>query len=174
MSLIVVAFPKVSAEDAMWIREYRRNHDPRFFTIVEPHFTLVFPIDGIPQDVFVHEVEQLSKGFKGCNFTIRVATVIQDKIEGYYHEFLIPDEGFSNMVKMHDALYAGIFMPHLRFDIDYTPHIGIGNADALEECKDRVDALNADNIHIAGTIDSIDIIEYTGGPVQPISTIALQ
>jgi len=40
--------------------------------------------------------------------------------------FWIPEEGKEEAIGLHDELYTGILSEHLREDLPYTPHIGLG------------------------------------------------
>ena len=173
MAFLVVTYPKLEQSDFDWIQEYRQQNDPRYFAIVPPHFTIVFAVSDISKEDFIAEVKKQSAGLRKFDFEIKVATINRDDSGEYYHEFLVPDAGYSNIVKIHDKLYAGELAGHLRYDIDFIPHIGIGNADAVEASKKRVDDLNARDVAIKGSVDTLDIIEYSGGPVQTIEKIQL-
>ena len=173
MSYLVVVYPKLEQSDFDWIQEYRKKNDSRYFSIVDPHFTIVFAVSDVSKEDFVTEIKKQAEGLKKFNFEIKVATINQDDSGEYFHEFLVPDSGYSNIVKLHDKLYSGTLAQYLRFDIDFIPHIGIGNADTAQESKNRIDALNAKNLDIKGMIDTLDIIEFTGGPVQTIEKIKL-
>jgi len=59
------------------------------------------------------------------------------------------------------------------FDIDFIPHVGIGNADDVQESKKRVDSLNAKSVSIIGKVDTLDILEYKDGKVSTIDQIKL-
>ena len=102
-----------------------------------------------------------------------MATINQNDDGKYYHEFLVPDAGYSNIVKLHDRLYSGLFAPHLRFDIDFIPHIGIGNSDDAKISRQRIDELNAKGVSISGRVDSVDVIEYADDKVMTVEKIAL-
>lgn len=173
MAYLVIAYPKLSPGDLGAIQQYRSQHDHRLFTIVEPHFTVVFAVSGISVDVFTEEVKRLAAGTKPFHLTIRVATINKDVSGAYYHDFLVPDTGFSEFVKLHDRLYSGRLSDYLRLDIDYIPHIGIGNSEDASSAKQRVDQLNAQGISIDGFIDTLDIIEYVNGHVRTIERVAL-
>jgi len=173
MSYLVVVYPKLEQSDFDWIQEYRKKNDSRYFSIVDPHFTIVFAVSDVSKEDFVTEIKKQAEGLKKFDFEIKVATINQDDSGDYYHEFLVPDKGYSDIVKLHDKLYSGTLAKHLRFDIDFIPHIGIGNADTVQESKNRIDALNAKNFGIKGTVDALDIIEFNGGPVQTIEKIEL-
>ena len=170
---LVIAYPVLSQADQDWIQAYRRENDARYFSVVDPHFTLVFPLADMPRDTFVAEARRQARGLRRFAFALRAATISRDDSGSYFHEFLVPDEGNSDLIRAHDRLYAGGFAPHLRFDLDFIPHIGIGNADTAKESKARIDALNRKGIDIRGSVEVLDVIAYDGTSIQPIERIDL-
>lgn len=173
MALLVVAYPKFKPEDFEFIQEYRKQNDKLYYEVVDPHITLVFSINDIPEDKFIAEVEKQARAFGAFEAVFRVATINQDDGRKFFHEFLVPDQGYSNIVKLHDKLYAGLFRKHWRYDIDYIPHIGIGNSDNVEESKARIDRLNQDGIEVACTLNTLDVIRYENDKVETIRTFEL-
>ena len=173
MAYLVVAYPKLNKNDYDWIQQYRSKNDPRYFTVVEPHITLLFAIGDVEEETFTSEVKNQLADVKPFDFTIRVATINQNDDGKYYHEFLVPDEGYSNVVKIHDKLYSEMFRDYLRLDIDFIPHIGIGNSDDAQTSKMRIDELNKREISITGKVDCIDIIEFKDGVVTTVEKINL-
>lgn len=172
MSYLVVAYPELQQSDFSWIQDYRKENDKQF-TLVKPHVTLVFAVRDLDKSSFLNEAKQKINGVKPFDFDLKVATINQDNSGGYYHEFLVPDIGYSNIVKLHDQLYSGLFAPYLRFDVDFIPHIGIGNSEDAQTSKERVDKLNAQDMSIHGRINSLDVIEYAHGAVKTIEKITL-
>lgn len=168
MAYLVVAYPKLEQSYFDFIQSYRKQNDPRYFSVVDPHFTIVFPVSDIDRESFVNEVKQKIVGVKPFDFIINVATINQNDDGKYYHEFLVPDTGYSDIVKLHDKLYSDLFAPHLRFDIDFIPHIGIGNSDEAQISKQRIDELNAKGVSISGRVDRVDVIEYEDGEVTTV------
>lgn len=173
MAYLVVAYPKIQQSDFEWIQSYREKNNPRLFSVINPHFTLVFAIDDIDQESFLVEAKKQTEGVSPFDFVINVATINQDDSGDYYHEFLVPDTGYSNIIKLHDKLYSGTFTDHLRFDIDFIPHIGIGDSDDVQESKRRIDELNAKELSIAGKVDTVDVIEYEDGVIKTIEKLIL-
>lgn len=173
MAYLVVTYPKLEQSDFGFIQNYREQNDPRYFSVVEPHITLVFAINDIDKDSFICEVKDRIAGVKPIDFEIKVATINQNDDGKYYHEFLVPDTGYSDVVKLHDKLYSGIFAPHLRFDINFIPHIGIGNSDEAQTSKQRIDELNAKGVYITGRVESVDVIEFVDGKVTTVENMAL-
>lgn len=171
--LLVLAYPELSDKDRAWISEFRNRNDSLFYDIVEPHFTLVFPTFGINYDVFLSEMVEKSKNFSRFNFAVRCAMMNNDQLSDYYHVFLSPDEGHSNIVKIHDYLYSGTIRNTLRLDVDFYPHIGIGSSLDPEECKRHVDSINNQNILIEGSIRSLTVVSYGDRKLKNRDTINL-
>jgi hypothetical protein len=174
MAYLAVAYPNISHEDLAWIEAYRERHDPRYFSVVRPHFTLVFAISDIAEEIFVDEVAGQLQGIQKFDFELAVATVNRDYSGTYFHEFLVPEKGHAAIIKLHDRLYAGKFATHLRLDIDFIPHIGIGNDDIGLNSKRRVDELNRNGVSVSGTVDTVDVIEFRDGRVQTIRQFPLE
>lgn len=174
MAYLVVAYPKLNQADFDWIQSYRKHNDPRYYSLIKPHFTIIFAIHDINKTNFVNEVQSMLGGVKPFDFTLNVATINQNDDRAYYHEFLVPDKGYSNIVKLHDKLYSGLFAPYLRFDLDFIPHIGIGNSNDAMISKKRVDSINNSNISISGSINSVSVIEFANGSITTLDTYELE
>jgi hypothetical protein len=173
MAHLVVAYPKIGQEDFDWIQEYRKQNDPRYFSVIKPHFTVVFPVEEMEQNIFLAEIKKKMVDINKFDFELKVATINQDDSGKYYHEFLVPDKGCSDIVKLHDKLYSEVLSKHLRLDIDFIPHIGIGNSDDAKISKTRIDRLNQQGVYIAGVIDVLDVIEYKDNIVTTLESIPL-
>lgn len=174
MAYLVISYPELSWSDYNWIQRFRRENDPLYYSVVEPHFTLVFPVFDIEETAFVQEATKLLAGVNKIDFTLRCATINKDAFSDYYHILLVPDEGFSKIVKLHDRLYSGLFKSNLRLDIDFIPHIGIGNSLDKTVCKQWVDDWNSQDFEINGSINQIDIIEYDNNKVSTVEIIKLK
>ncbi len=90
-----------------------------------------------------------------------------------YYIFLVPDEGFSGISQLHDALYTDFMRTKLRLDIPFIPHIGI----ATHKDRDHLYALaqewNAERHEIRGVIDSLSLCSYDDSKVDDIQTFQL-
>jgi len=173
MSLLVLAFPVIDAKDIEWIQSWRKKNDKLFYEIVEPHFTIVFAVDDKTEEGFIKEIEEQSKGIRKIEFEIKKAIVHKDEFKEYYHEFLVPEKGYGEIVALHDKLYAGNLVPHLRRDIEYIPHIGIGNSKDKMKCEWDVDDINAQRLFIKGSIETLTILEYANDEAERIKEIRL-
>ena len=173
VSLLVVCYPLLSSPDYERIQAYRKEKDALYYSVVQPHFTLVFPMSIDSEEAFINEVKKRAAGIKAFKFNLRCATVNKDSFNNYYHTFLVPDEGYSNFVKLHDALYEQNFRPHLRLDIDFVPHIGIGNSTDAMQCKAMADEWNLSNFCISGSAQSLQVLRYENSRVETLYSFDL-
>jgi 2'-5' RNA ligase len=173
MSLLVLAFPIINTKDLDWIQSWRKKND-ELFGIVEPHFTIVFAVDDEPEEEFIKEIEFQTKGVGKIEFKIKRAIVHKDEFRELYQEFLVPAKGYEEIVELHDKLYRGRLLPHWRRDIEYIPHITIGNLKDKSKCEQAVDELNSKEFFIPGRIEDLTIVRYSNNVVQKIKVMHLQ
>jgi 2'-5' RNA ligase len=173
VALCVVNYPTISVEDYDWIQSIRREHDPLFFEVVEPHFTIVFPTDQIEESALVEHVSKIAAKVAPFEVVLRCATLGDPSFMEHAHAFLIPDEGFSRVVKLHDALYTGPLRSELRLDLPFVPHIGVANTPGVEDCKVLVDRINSNRFEIHGHVEKLSVIGYDGATTWTIQEYAL-
>ncbi len=173
MAYGVCAYPRLKRKDFKLIQDYRKENDKLYYSIVQPHFSFVFPVTRIKSKQFVSEILNKSKGFKYIDFEIRCAVINKDAFIDYYHLFLIPDKGYSDIVKLHDKLYSGILFNELRLDIDFIPHIGIANSKDKYKVKKWFDNWNKIDLSIKGTIDKLTVVDYTNSILTNMNEIKL-
>lgn len=173
MSLLTLAFPVLASNDLDRIQSWRKKNDQQFYKIVDPHFTIVFAVDGKPEEEFIKEIEERSKDIRKIEFEINRAIAHKDEFSELYHEFLIPGKGYTEIVSLHDKLYNGSLLPHLRADIEYIPHIGIGKSQDKVKCERDVEELNVNGLSISGSIESLTVVNYSNGVVNRIKEIIL-
>lgn len=172
MAYLVIAYPELSSHHYKQIQNYRKQNDD-LFTIIEPHFTFVFPVHNIAEAEFIKEIKAKSQAFKKIDFAIRCATVHKDSFSDNFYTFLVPDEGYSRMAKFHDDLYSGDLKENLRLDIAFIPHIRIGNSTDRYLCKQMVDDWNHTDFLIPGTIFKLTIIKFENYLVTKIEEVGL-
>lgn len=173
MAYLVLAYPTLHKSDYDLIQSHRKDHD-RQYSVVDPHFTVVFSTENVASEKFISEIKNKSKDIRKINFTIRRATINKDAFSDYYYIFLVPDEGSSDILKLHDKLYSEILASNLRLDLDFIPHITIGNSKDKFDCKRIVDEWNSRNFCIKGGIDKLTIVEHIKNTVVNLETIALK
>lgn len=86
---------------------------------------------------------------------------------------MVPDEGNSEIVKLHDKLYTGILNDELRLDIPFIPHIGFGGSVNPNESKSIADELNKSNFNVYGNIDKLAVVSYNYPKVETLEEIKL-
>ncbi len=173
MALAVPAYPEMARSDYERIQEFRKEHD-LYYQVIEPHFTLAFPL-WIPMEsqIFVEEIEKQTQGFPPFDFCLRCATLNKDAFNDLYHVFLVPDEGYSKVVKLYDRLCSGWLFQFRLLDIDYIPHIGIGNSTDAGQCLEMIHRWNQTEFAIPGRVTALDVVIYENQTVRTIQRIAL-
>lgn len=114
-----------------------------------------------------------SKDIKKFEFEIKSAVINKDSFSDYWHIFLTPDKGNSDIIKLHDKLYLGKIINTLLLEIQFVSHIGIGNSKDKWVCKKLVDEINELNIMIRGRVESLDVVNYENDKVKKIRKINL-
>lgn len=173
MALCVVNYPTLSSGDYEWIQNIRREHNQLFFDVVEPHFTLVFPTDKIEKSTLIAHVAEISAQISPFEVVLRCAILGDPSFMDHSHAFLIPDEGLSHIVRLHDALYTGPLQSELRLDLPFIPHVSVACTPRTDECKAIVDCLNSEGFAIHARVEKVDIIGYDGKRTWNIEECAL-
>ena len=171
--LYTLAYPGVSAADRAFLERFRGEHDLRYRDVVAPHFTLAFGCDAVVEDEYRSHVAAVARRTPGIRFACRYAMLGGDHADDTAYVFLVPDEGFAALSRLHDALYAGPLAPHLRLDIPYVPHVTIGTLADRRRAKQLCDALNEAGVRIEGRIDAICVGALADGKIRDLATYPL-
>jgi len=173
MAFLVIAYPQLIKSDFQKIQTFRQKHDLSF-RIVNPHFTLVFPVSDWKAEPFIEEIVKQSRNFRSFEFCLRCATLNKDAFNDYFHVFLVPDEGFSKVIKLHDKLYNGLLFSKRALQIDFIPHIAIGNSRDPQKCLEMISHWNHKPFAITGLIPILDIVTYEKNVVETMKRIPLK
>lgn len=171
--ILLLCYPEFSEEDANFIEAFRAEHDKKYATVVRPHFTIFFPIQGLDIDDFSNHVAEAVKDVDAFSFTIKYAALNKDDSNDDWYIFLVPDIGNSLVHKLHDRIYTGEYEQYHRLDLGYTPHIGIATNTDEKRLKFLCDALNEEHLSISGTITEVVIAEFNGLAVKDLKKIPL-
>lgn len=169
----VLAYPVLLTADAAFIDAYRSAHDLAYVKVVKPHFTLVFGCQELSEEAICDHVNDVAKQFQPVRFVCRYAMLGVDHASPTGHVFLVPDEGYSELSRLHDRLYSGILEPHHRLDIPFVPHIAIGTLPSLREVKHLCDDLNHDGLGIRGHIEELTVGTLVENKIQNIAHYTL-
>lgn len=173
MAYLALAYPDIDQSDYDWIQSFRKMHDSKYFSVVEPHFTLVFSTTKLSLDEFTRHVKEKALGIRPFNISLDSTKVVEDDSKEFFHVFLIPSHGFDEINKIHDELYTDELESELRHDISFIPHVGIGTCNAQQEAEEIVGKVMKANRPIGGTVSKLTIVEFDGKKVVDLQTIYL-
>ncbi len=173
MNLHVVAYPELASADRELIQQYRHGHNS-LYKVIAPHFTIVFSVPDMPLSDFVAEVKKQTEETMAIPFCLRCAVINKDSFSDNYDAFLVPDEGFSQVSKLHDRLYRNKLAHHHRLDISYIPHISIANSVDPTDIKKIVNKWNETEFAIKGVISALDVINYENRVIATVEKIQLR
>lgn len=173
MTLLAISYPSIDGKDFDWIQNIRREHDRESFEIINPHFTLVFPVNGISQEDLTNHTSNICAKSKIISFSMHRAMTVFDKFSGKWFTFIAPLKGFDEIAEIHSRLYTGILQNKLLLDVPYVPHITVGKFDDENSCRKLTEKLNKERFGIEGTIDSINIVSLKNNKVNNLKKITL-
>jgi len=171
MNLAIVAYPHLDEGDRQRIEAFRTEHDPQAPRLAL-HFTLVFPFDGVPDEV-IQELAVVARSTDAIAFTIHRTAVVRDAVGSGWSIFLFPDEGAAQIATLHDRLYAGTLEPHLRRDIEFVPHITAGAGPNPDVAEGWAQALDVRSRIVRGTVAGIDLVDVGQHRVRSVATFVL-
>lgn len=169
--LYTLCYPTLNERDHEFIRAFRREHDLPFHDVVDHHFTIVFGIPDIPTVDYVDHIRGALRGQRTIDFVCRYAALGDDADSDDFYVFLTPDEGLSDICRLHDKLYSGALKQFHRVEVPYVPHIGIATLPDAQKVQMLCDELNNGSLCIAGTLERATICEYDGTSVVDIERI---
>lgn len=169
-ALEVIARPHFDKTDLAWLTDIRSR---RAGSRGPPYFTLVFHGTQAPPAVFAEQVRKVAADLPRIRFRLRSALVAPEPMVGRFHVFLIPDEGFGAILKLHDALHVGAIEAALRLDAPYLPHITIATTTDFVAARKLAHALNMGGIDIPGHIEALEVERRSGDVVRKVAEIPL-
>jgi 2'-5' RNA ligase len=170
-ALEVVARPVFDKADVTWLTDMRarrtHNHGP-------PYFTLVFQGAALEPKEFAAFVRARAAGAPRIRFRLRSALVAPEATVKRFHVFLIPDEGFGAILRLHDRLHAGPLEACLRPDTPYLPHVTVATTADYALARKIAAGINAEPFDIGGSIEALQVEARDGETVRLISEIPLE
>ena len=170
--LAVVAYPAMSEDDRRWIEGIRARHDPQALRI-DAHLTLVFPAE-VAEAAIVAQVRNAAVQFSvPIPVVLGRAAVSPDEIAGGHYVSLRAEEGQSELIALHTALYDGALAAHRRHDIPFVPHLTVGAHEQRGECERIADQINAERRRVRARINSLDVVDVSAAIVRTVTEIPL-
>jgi len=169
---LIVAYPQLAEKDFDKIENFRRQHDSQY-NLIRPHFTLVFPVAGVDVKELIAGTRRQVNGTDRISFSIHEAVIHEDSFDDQHRLFLVPTEGYDQLVHLHDKLYSSHLREHLKSDLAYIPHITIGISQDKNRIQKLKDEWNNRKSMIQGTITTVDIIQYEKETLTTVEAIRL-
>jgi len=168
-ALEVVARPEFGKSELEWLMQLRET---KAHSSGPPAFTLVFPGAESAIDVVKH-VEAICATTTRIRFSLRSAMIVPEHKMGWYHVFLVPDEGFGAIIRLHDRLHVGPLACCLRPDAPYLPHVTVASSKDFDTARQTMAALNAQDLAIAGRIDELEVQERDSAEPRCVARLPL-
>jgi len=174
--LLSVAYPNLNESAESLIHEFRRQHDQQYVDVIDAHWTMIFPgsSEGVEEGQLKAHISRIAEDSSPIHFCCRYALVYDDDSSDDYYIFLVPDEGFSGISRLHDQLYSDFMRPKLRLDIPYVPHIGIATSKDPDCLYELAKKWNDSGHEITGVVDSLTLCSYDGKKVQNLHSFPLK
>lgn len=146
----ILIFPEISTAAA--IRQVREHFDP-LISHIRPHVSLVFPFQSeIPDTVLMKKVTQILSGTPAFPAAF---TKLGHDDKGYI--WIEAGQGRKMLIKLHDQLYSDpYFVPFLRADIPFQPHITIGKVDK-DDMDKIISSLKIQDLCFSTLINTVSI-----------------
>lgn len=169
-SLEVIARPHFEEADHAWLVDIRSR---RAGNRGSPYFTLVFAGADLEARAFTEAIRANAADFPRIRFRLRSALVAPERTVGRFHVFLIPDEGFAAILRLHDALHRGSIEAALRVEQPYLPHITVATCSTHPEARKIAASLNNGDLDISGTIEALEVERRTGDVIRRLADVPL-
>ncbi|MBD2435598.1 2'-5' RNA ligase family protein [Nostoc sp. FACHB-110] len=153
MSYALVYYPNINTE---YIQQIRQQSDPQF-DLIEPHITLVFPINAsINENKLIAHIESILSNWKTFHIHLQG---LQKSWDEYL--FLIVESGKLDIIKLHDELYTDILAEYHRDNLLFVPHLTLGkftkDTEQILQDSSAVEYLNyhcfVDKLHLINIAD---------------------
>src|SRR5579862_9910980 len=169
-ALEVVAKPEFGKAELDWLTHLRQR---RAHSAGAPAFTLVFPGAESAKEV-IKQATTACAATSRIRFCLRSAMIVPEHKMGMFHVFLVPDEGFGAIIRLHERLHNGPLACCLRPDTPYIPHVTVASMQAFDAARQTMAVLNAKDLAIAGRIDEIEVHERDSAVPHCVAKVPLK
>src|SRR5215469_6695161 len=128
----VVARPEFGKAELEWLTHLRQS---RAHSAGAPSFTLVFPGAEAGAAEIVKHVDAVCAATGRIRLCLRSAMIVPEHKMGLFHVFLVPDEGFGAIIRLHERLHVGPLACCLRPDMPYIPHLTVASTDEFAAAR---------------------------------------
>ena len=176
MALTVIARPRLKPADAAWIAALRGRHGARLpASDIGAHVTLAFPTEVTDATTATGHLAVVAGDTAPFALAFRCTLAVLDTVSGDTFVYLVPDEGFSGLVRLHDRLYSGPFADALRLDLPYIPHVTLARIAEAKLARALADDLNGQEPEIHARIETLELLRLDAdGSARRLAEIALR
>ena len=175
-TLEIVARPVFAKAELEWLTRLRATHAR---APGPPEFTLVFPGPADRLDDVVTHLTAVGAATPRIPFILRSAVIVPEAVigrepgAGIYHVFLVPEEGFGAIIRLHDRLHVGPLAAFVRPDQPYIPHLTVVTVKEFELARHTKAQLNSRDLAVSGRIDEIELRQRDGVEARRVAKVAL-
>jgi 2'-5' RNA ligase len=169
--LAIVAYPTFSETNQAAIQAIRARHDPQF-AMLDPHFTLVFPVEAPLVDL-VKEARSAANTAAAFSVTLHSVQAVRDVLGTGGHVFLVPEQGAREIAALNSRLYGGVLKWAHHVDIPYVPHITVAASADFSECEALAASLVRDRREMTGSVEALSVVEIVGAGVLTVANLPL-
>ena len=176
MALTVLGRPRLKPADAAWVTALRSRHGSALpAPEIGPHVTLVFPTEATDATTATGHLAVVAGDTAPFALAFRCALPVLDPDSGDTYVYLVPDEGFSGLVRLHDRLYSGPFAEALRLDLPYIPHVTLARIAEAKLARALADDLNGQEPDIHARLETVELFRLDkDGAARRLAEIALR
>lgn len=173
MHISIIAIPDFLPDDVEYIQSLRARHDQYAGAFGAPYLTVVFPVGIAAAPPVIEHVRCVAGALAAFSFSLRCALPVYERASGRTSVYLVPERGFSAMVRVHDLLYCGPLRSALQLDVPFIPHLRVAQFDDAARAKKLADRLNDEGVSLLGTVASLQVIEVDGERFEPLARFEL-
>jgi hypothetical protein len=165
MPLAIVTCPEIPPSELAWIEDLRGKHLSSPETDIPPHVMLVYPAEFVMDENLTMHMYGVTGSTQPFEAIFRIAAPAIDPIHGGWRVQLLPDEGLSKLMRMHNFLYTGPIADHVNYDIPYVPHLTIARTETGPQANALCEELNSSIIEVSARFTTVKILRIEGGEV---------
>ena len=173
---LCVAYPEIERPALDEIQAFRRDYDPNY-ALIEPHFTIVFPLVGFDEHELTNHIESRISEVSKINCVLDTIEPHESNLDGLRYLFLTPTRGAEQISSLHDTLYADKLASHLNIDEPYQPHLTIVSSESSGNPKRIMELTSIAQkqiiLPIAVQINSITLCDFTDGHITNLNEFDL-
>jgi 2'-5' RNA ligase len=168
--IVIFSTLVISDADRRWLERLRLLHDPQQ-GLVEAHFTLVFPFEGLTAQEVAKHVSSVAQGASPIAFRLTKAEAVRDLLAPRSHVFLLPTEGAEHLHELHGRLYSGLLARFRHPTVAYAPHVTVA-AFPEHEAAQKL-AADLPPFDIVGRLVTLTTATFVGGKLVVLEAVSL-